>query len=207
MPIVAGYLTLAEAKDSLEIPLTDTADDAMLELAIEAASRAIDDFTSRFFHQTALQAREFNVSRHWEVGVDDISTTTGLVVKTDEDLNGIFETTLTLDTDFYLLPLNAGDETPVRPFTLLVLAPQSGRFFPVGVRTLQVTAQWGWPTVPTAIKQATLIQSIRLFKRRQAAFGVTGIAELGGAMRLLDRLDPDVEMLVRPFVKAIGAMA
>lgn len=206
MPIVAGYSTLAELKDALEIPLADVADDALLEVAIEAASRAIDDFTSRFFHQTASQAREFSPNRHWEVAVDDISTTTGLVVKTDEDLDGTFETTVTLNTDFYLEPLNAADQTPIRPFTRLILAPQSGRFFPTGVRTVQVTAQFGWPAVPTAVKQATIIQAERLFRRKDAPFGVAGIAEIG-TIRLLDRLDADVELLVRPFVKNVGAVA
>jgi hypothetical protein len=50
--------------------------------------------------------------------------------------------------------------------------------------------------VPAAVKLATEIQAERFFKRRDAPFGVVGSAEFGNFARLLNKLDPDVELLI-----------
>jgi hypothetical protein len=47
VPIVNGYATLADIKRWVGIPDADTADDALLELAVETASRAVEYHTSR----------------------------------------------------------------------------------------------------------------------------------------------------------------
>jgi hypothetical protein len=62
-----------------------------------------------------------------------------------------------------------------------------------------VTARWGWPSVPFPVEQAALQQAVRLFARRSSPFGVAGSPELGSELRLLSRLDPDVEMLLGPY--------
>jgi hypothetical protein len=48
-----------------------------------------------------------------------------------------------------------------------------------------------------------LIQSSRIFVRRQSPFGIAGTPELG-TVRLTSRLDPDVEALLRPLRKNNG---
>jgi hypothetical protein len=50
MAISNGYATLADVKAALRIPTSDTQDDFLLELSIEAASRQIDGFCERVFH-------------------------------------------------------------------------------------------------------------------------------------------------------------
>ncbi len=50
--------------------------------------------------------------------------------------------------------------------------------------------------VPAMIKQACLIQMARWFKRQDSPFGVLGSPEFGNYTRLLNRLDPDVEVLL-----------
>ena len=50
--------------------------------------------------------------------------------------------------------------------------------------------------VPASIKLACEIQASRWFKRQDAPFGVLGSPEFGNYSRLLDRLDPDVVMLL-----------
>jgi hypothetical protein len=62
----------------------------------------------------------------------------------------------------------------------------------------RITAVWGWAAVPTAIKQATIIQSSRLFKRLDSPLGVLGMGDLG-QIRVSRYLDPDVEQLAMPF--------
>jgi hypothetical protein len=62
---------------------------------------------------------------------------------------------------------------------------------------------WGWSAVPYEVQSACLIQSSRIFVRRQSPFGIAGTPELG-TVRLTSRLDPDVEALLRPFRKNNG---
>ena len=53
--VTNGYCTLAQLKSSLRI--TDNVDDELLELAIESASREIDQACERFFYELDSQAR------------------------------------------------------------------------------------------------------------------------------------------------------
>jgi len=50
--------------------------------------------------------------------------------------------------------------------------------------------------VPAAVKLACELQATRLFKRKDAAFGVLGAPDFGTFVRLNARLDPDVEQLL-----------
>ena len=70
---------------------------------------------------------------------------------------------------------------------------------------VRITAKWGWPAVPAAVKLATLIQASRLYSRRVAPFGLAGNPEVGQA-RLLDRLDVDLVTSVRPYQRQWGAV-
>ncbi|WP_234820581.1 hypothetical protein [Mycolicibacterium goodii] len=59
--------------------------------------------------------------------------------------------------------------------------------------------------MPPAVKMATLIQASRLYARRHAPFGVAGNPEVG-QLRLLERLDVDLAVSVRPFARIRGAV-
>jgi hypothetical protein len=119
------------------------------------------------------------------IAVDDISTTTGLVVKLDEDDDGVFETTLTITTDFILEPFNAADEVPVWPYDAIRLV--SGYNYPClasGRPSVQVSAKFGWPAVPDDIAEACRIQAKNLYKATSGAFqGFQVSAETGAVMR------------------------
>lgn len=203
MPLITDYSTVAELKAFLRI--TDSADDAELAVALTAASRAIDQATNRAFGQTDPAVARYYT---WEEGrrpngppwegrhrldVDDISTTTGLVVKVDEDDDGVYETTLTVNTDFQLWPWNAAAES--RPWEQIVLRPNVT--FPTHLRAVEVTAKFGWATVPTEVEQAAQIQAARFFSRRNSPYGVAGSPDLGNELRLLAKVDADVEVLLR----------
>jgi hypothetical protein len=60
--------------------------------------------------------------------------------------------------------------------------------------------------VPSAVKQACLIQASRFFTRRYAPFGVAGSPESGSEMRLLAKVDPDVAVILGPYVTWWGAV-
>jgi hypothetical protein len=101
MAITRGYCTLAEVKAALR--LTDSIDDTLIENSVEGASRRIDGYCGRFFYQTT-NAVKFFASDAYRLAVPDMSSDTGLVVQTDDNGDGTFETTWTLNTDYILEP-------------------------------------------------------------------------------------------------------
>lgn len=204
------YCTTAELKSHLRI--TDTDDDTLLAIAITAASRAVDHACNRQFGLTDPAAARYYTYDNGKletalpytcrqmIEIDDLMTTTSLVVKVDRDDDGTFEETLTVDTDFRLFPWNAAANG--RPWTHIVLLAHES--FPTTPRSVEVTAKWGWSAVPSLVKQAALIQAARFFSRRNSPYGIAGSPEMGSEMRLLARLDPDVAQMlgtvVRPWV-------
>ncbi len=191
------YATLAELKAFVGI--TDAVDDVSLTLALDSASAQVDQYCDRTFAQdAAVTTRDYMVTNTGRLDVDPISTTTGLVVATDDNNDGTFETTWTT-AEYRLEPINAA--ATGAPWDRIVSL--GTRWFPRSTYrpTARVTARFGWPggTAPAAVKHATLIQASRLWKRKDAPFGVAGSVEFGSELRLLARLDPDVETLLRAY--------
>ena len=79
MAIENGYAPLADVKAALRI--TDTVDDGLLEISIEAASREIDGFCERFFYSTSA-TRVYLPTDSLTTHTDDIQTVTTLKVDT-----------------------------------------------------------------------------------------------------------------------------
>jgi len=190
MPWAPDYADVDELRSYSRIP--DDVDDAELKLAIAGASRALDRTNRRQYGKVdAPELRTYTArpdACRWVVETDDFQTAAGLVVEIT-DVGTV--TTLTRE------PVNAGQKG--RPWTRLAFVKDS-EFFPTGARDeIKVTATWGWTAVPEAIKQATLLQALRLATRRQAPFGVAGSPELGSEVRLLSKLDPDVAVTIRDY--------
>jgi len=207
MAITNGYATLAEIKGYMSI--SDTTDDSLLENLVESASRSIDRIANRRFYLDATaSARLYRAYSNIFVFVDDIGSTTSLVVKTDEDGNGTYSKTLTLNTDFILDPLTS--QSLNRPFTQLTMVSntESWPIFPGltsnGLRPgVQVTAKWGWPSVPDDLNMACLILTADLYKRKDAPGGILGLGDLG-----VVRMSPigrDVTAMVRAYKKEVIA--
>lgn len=197
--MATDYIALSELKTF--IGYTGSGQDDNLNMAIDAGSRAIDDYCGRFFHQTALQTRTYDCEFPDFAPVDDISTTTGLVIKSLQS-DGTVDTTYTINTDFFLHPQNAASETPVMPYNKIVMAlVNSGKLLPTGHRKgLSVYAKFGFPAVPEAVKQAAAIQSSRYWQRRHSPMGFSGNPETGQApVIFLAELDPDVQNLIKRF--------
>ena len=76
--------------------------------------------------------------------------------------------------------------------------------FPVDRETtVKVTAVYGWPTVPTTVAQACVLQSSRIFTRLQSPLGVAGFGDMG-IMRVSRGLDPDVAQLIEGYRRFRG---
>jgi hypothetical protein len=203
------YATTAELKAHLRV--TDTDDDTPIAAAIAAASRAIDDECHRQFGVVSpAVARTYSydhclyIDGRPALPIDDLSSSTGLVVAIDEDDTEAYATTLTNGTDFTLWPYNASLDG--KPWTHLLTRGPSAYRFPTYPNSIRVTGLFGWLSVPPVVKTACLIQAARFFVRRDAAFGVAGSPEAGSELRLLDRLDPDVALLLTSVKRHWGAV-
>lgn len=195
MAITNGYCTLNELKASLRIPVSDTVDDDLLELAIESASRDIDQACERFFYSTTA-TRIFTPRDSLNCETDDLVSVT--TIKTSSSADGVFDTTWT-SSDYQLMPLNGIAGGMQVPYDLLYAVgdytfPMSGQ-----EATVQVNGTWGFSSVPTAIKQATVLLSARIFKRNDSPGGVMGFGDLG--IIRVGRMDPDIDRLIQPYKK------
>ena len=194
MAITNGYATLAEVKAALRIPSDDTVDDALLEMAIESGSRAIDGYTNRNFFSSGSAVRVYAPSTSFVTEIDDLISLTTLKSASDDDSG--FDVTFAA-TDFQLEPLNGTVDGQPTPFTQIrAIGDYLFNQFE-GQATVQVTGVFGFATVPIAVRQATVIQSSRIYKRLDSPLGVAGISDIG-IMRVSSRLDPDVAQLVDP---------
>lgn len=200
--VINGYtdvLTLATF-----IGVDDADLDTELTAAINAASRQIDAHCGRrFWQDSEVKTRQFYADDYYCVDVDDISTTTGLVVKIDTGDDGTFSTTLTETTDFILHPLNAADETPVWPYDSIVMTDTYT--FPMNSRRpgVQVTAQFGWPAIPDDVTQACLIQSKNLYKAASGTFSGFQLSSEAGIVMRTPGLDGVAAALLERYRKGL----
>lgn len=201
MAITNGYCSLADIKAALRIPTGDTIDDALLELAVESASRDIDGACERVFYKTTGATRIYVPRDSFLVETDDIVSVTTL--KTSS--GGVtFDITWGAG-DYQLEPLNGQSGGLVTPFDQIRAI--GSYLFPVWEpsnvnaqeATVQVTGTFGWNAVPTAIKQATILLAMRIYKRLDSPLGVAGFSDLG-AVRV-SNIDPDINRLIMPFKK------
>ena len=191
---MTNYADLTTLK--LALSITDTARDALLNKALDSASRYIEKLAGgrQFFADATTTARTYQTRGRVLGGVDgeallvdDISSTTGLVVE-------VGSTTFTAVTDYEVGPENA----IARGYPINSLLRLSGTWSVALRPRVRVTAKWGWPAVPDDIVQATLIQAARYYKRKDSPEGVMGSAEWGTVR--VAKTDPDVQALVQPFI-------
>lgn len=185
--------------------ISDAVDDNRLTLAADAATQMVQAFCDRHFvQQDTATARVYTATSPYLLEVDDISTTAGLIVKTDEDNDGIFETTWAAG-DYQLEPLNGKLGGQDWPYTR-IRAIQS-REWPsdYGQAVVQITARWGWANpddiadyLPHPVEQAAQIQGVSIFKSADAPLGIAGFGDIG-IMRLRQALHPVAIALLSPY--------
>lgn len=188
------YASLEELKDARRI--TDTTDDAALLTRLFRSARAIDKRTGRrFYRDSSATAREYRTRGRVVRGddgdlllVDDIASTTGLVVEVGDGTSW----TEIADTDYFTEPDNA----IARGVAIEAIRWDFGRW--LRYRRARITAPWGWPGVPADISEANWLLANRRHMRRDSPEGVAGWADQGPVR--VSRFDPDIEDLVQPYV-------
>ena len=195
-PSSSDYITRDELKATLEMVGTSYADED-IDLAITAASRAVESATGRRFwpDADATQVRYYTPKQGRSLEITDLTTLTSF--KTDPVGDGSFSQTWTANTHFVLEPLNAVADG--RAYDTVRVHPRGNLQFYGWPRSVQVTGKFGWPSIPDSIKQATALIAARLLRRgREAPFGVVALGLDGVAVRIA-KSDPDVAMLLRDY--------
>lgn len=155
-----------------------------------------------------LAARIFVATDPWEVEVDDISTTVGLVYEVDYAGDGSFSTTWQVQ-DYQTEPLNGINQGQAGWPVTLIRAVRS-QYDPVwgGIAypkpytqaLVMITARWGWTAVPANVRQAAIIQSLAVFKAVDVPFGATPFGETG-VLRLKESLHPTAAQLLELYME------
>lgn len=199
-PLTNTYVELEQLKTSLELAGTSFADPD-LRVAILAASRGVDEYCNRRFWQDtdAAQVRYYTPTSWRTCRIDDCTTITS--VQLDSDGDSTFEETLTVNTGFVAEPLNAAADS--KPFTRLTINPGAGTtFYPDQPRSVKVTGRFGWPSVPSAVQEATGLLATKLLRRvREAPFGIVALGIDPAAAMRIAKVDPDVAFLLGPYTR------
>tara|TARA_R110002124_G_scaffold36532_2_gene117639 strand:- start:2647 stop:3261 length:615 start_codon:yes stop_codon:yes gene_type:complete len=204
MAISNGYATLADVKAAARV--TDTFDDGLFEVAIESASRDIDAYCERVFYNAGSLTRVYIPTDIYRLETDDLVSVT--TIKSDTNGDGGFNQTWAA-TDYQLEPLNGIAGGIVTPYTRIravgdFLWPvYEPRDINAGQASVEITGVFGFASIPMAIKQATILASLRAYKRYESPTGVLGFSDVGVVR--IGRLDPDVQRLIDPYRKFLLA--
>ena len=187
-----AYTTQALLKSYLGIPSATSSENTAIDNAIAAAEAEIDQITGRTFEvPSGATAKTYIPFDDYTVYVTDIAQTTGLIVKTDTSLDGTYDTTLTITTDYVL----DGNTAPYR-----VIKRVDGSAWPrdrYGRPTVQVTAFYGYGmAIPDQVKQCALVIAARLYQRKSSPLGFQAGSVDVGFVRI-SRTDPEVIALLR----------
>lgn len=170
--------------------------EASITVALDAASRQVEQYTGRQFNRQEIATpRRYKFSgRSSSLHVDDFYT---------DELSSLADGDgASIAASYYSLePLDGVvDGTPGWPFYRIEF--DSDYWYPDSYqRRLPVTlvAKWGWPAVPSTVKQATLIIANQLLRLADAPLGVTGMeGQFGGMIRIRDI--PQVATLLNRFI-------
>jgi hypothetical protein len=201
------YATLDELKHYVKIPLDDEEDDVELALDLTAASRAVDNACSRQFGKSDAPEDRFYTAEYdrqlcgWIVRIDDVTDDTGLTVGYDSAGDQTYTGAI---SPFRLLPLNAAVKQ--RAWTEIQVMRTSSVTPGGAAGAVKVHGYFGWSSVPNTVKMATLLQASRFASRRDSPFGVAGSPDTGSELRLLAKVDVDVKVMLRPYVRTWGAV-
>lgn len=230
----SAYGTLDELRPL--IGLRSLTDDVELALLLDTASTAINRYCNRldgFIAPPNATIRYYLGTGTAFQNIDECVSITAVAVKdssTDTTYTAWTSPTTNFAGDGDWIPYAGDHEFPEfnrLPFTGLMVDPNgdnaiftSGQFasrrgfrptttVQRGLPTVRVTARWGFAsTIPSTIKTACIMQAARWYKRLEGGMADSlANPEVGGRLRFTQRLDPDVEWLLkngRYFKPAVG---
>lgn len=197
--VTDAYATAAEYK--ARVGQSGSGSDTEIAAILAAVSRLLDQRTERFFTVDAsdvvrlydgskavprtANAEDLGLfsrsvassSDGTRLYIDDLSaspTSVKVDLNADYDYSDDNET-LTEGTHFWCGPANADKGPEPKPYRFLDIVPGNGRLarWPDQLRSVQVTGKFGWPAVPGAIREATIMVTRELFDLEKGGFTLT----------------------------------
>lgn len=190
-----SYASLGNLKSAIRI--TDTDSDELLQVALDAATSAIDEHCNRTFTAASVATLRYFEPKNGRVTTDDFYTTDGLAITVGG--TAIPVAVPNISAGYTLLPVNAA--ALGEPYTGFEYSSFPASAFPllfaIQRATAGVMAKWGFAAeVPPSVEYACLLQASRWFARRNSPYGIAGSPEMSSELRLLAKLDPDVAVLL-----------
>ena len=136
-----SYARLNDLRTELQGTGSKTSNDPILATLAERASRIADDLCRRHFYaRTATRYVEGNSDSLLWLPFDLVSVTT---LKVDQDGDSTYETTLAVNTDYWLVSQRGDDAAP---YIGIRLNPRSATLsrFPLGYRAVQIVGVFGY---------------------------------------------------------------
>ena len=171
-----AYISVGDLRDYLGIETTETADDRLLQRAINAAQRYIEDETNRTFEASASTTRYYQRADldPWDntalnLGYDCL-TVTALA-------NGDTAGTAITSANYWLLPRNDGP-----PYHQIKLYSNTGVYWEFDPDCwVGVTGTWGYSAVPDGlvIEACTELAAFAYKKKDSQVFDTTAVPEAG----------------------------
>jgi hypothetical protein len=220
-----SYATVAELKKDINLTDASGTWTATLQRCLDAATKAINRFCRRpdgFVADTTATARYYPGSGGPVQRIDECASVTAVAVKDsssdDEDSYTSWTVgTVGSTTGADVFPATGDPEYPdfnSTPHTFLLVGANgsystfpSGRYTTRGgfepefvttrgVPVVKVTARWGYAaTVPDDIKEATIMQSARWYKRLQSAMA-DSVASADFGVLQYRKLDPEIQHIL-----------
>jgi hypothetical protein len=173
--------------------ISDSLDDRELLGVCRSVTEWIEHYCDRVFARRTATV-QLEPCGYYSVQTPDLVSVTTL--KTDDDGDGVFETTWST-TDYELQPVNAAAEARPRPYTSI--AAVGSKLFPASYSTgrrrrAQLVGVLGWPTLPAPVTEAGAILATDYLALGGMKFGVQGFDGYAVRARLstpaLSMLDP-----------------
>lgn len=186
-----SYVSVDELKAYVRNEITG--DDEEFQQALESADAMINARCARTFTVAGEEATARTFVPDTFSGVLRLPDFTELTALTE---NG---SALTVTTDYQLEPVNtttwAGEVWPYQQ----VRRQGNGYWYTYnGTGTVVVTATWGWPAVPAAVKTAEKILAKDILLHRDVKFGLVGVSDYGGVRAREASL---VEQMLTPYMR------
>ncbi len=174
--ILRSYATLADYKAWIAVRGlnggvgTDVNDDASIELLLEGSSRYLDRETGERFDADSVDATRYYTQTAHGGNCLRIDPLSAAPTSVSVDYTGGYRTYTVLDPSQYdLEPYNSLLEG--QPYTEIVINPLYNGYFPTSNRGVKVIGKFGYPSVPTDIKDTCLMIAQGAYSTRSGQSG------------------------------------
>lgn len=178
MPAAAWDLcTVANVREALELPASDTTRDALIQTLVSDLSRAIIREYDREFAPAATATRRFQVpagSLMLDLAPYDLRTVTSLTINPE-----VTGTVLTSPADYMLTPVTTqqGTYQAIRFSNRLTSLHVSQTAQDYGYTLVDINGAWGFASVPDDVKRACVIAVQSALRRDLTELAIAGIDE------------------------------